>query len=47
MKLPVSKEEQEQIGNFLLSIDKKIETIKKEITATQGFKKGLLQQMFV
>jgi len=47
MKLPVSKEEQTNIGNFLMLIDKKINQIQEELDKSNQFKKGLLQQMFV
>jgi type I restriction enzyme S subunit len=47
MKLPISKEEQNKIGNFLKELDNKIDLLKLEISQTQNFKKGLLQQMFV
>ncbi len=46
IQLPCLKE-QTKIANFLLSIDKKIELISKEIEKAKEFKKGLLQQMFV
>jgi type I restriction enzyme S subunit len=47
MLLPVSKEEQIKIANFLSAIDKNIVLVNTKIEHTKSYKKGLLQQMFV
>jgi type I restriction enzyme, S subunit len=40
-------DEQRKIANFLAAIDTKIDYARRELSATQDFKIGLLQQMFV
>lgn len=47
LPLPVSLKEQQKVGAFFTALDRKIESVAKQITHTQAFKKGLLQQMFV
>ncbi len=44
---PSLPEEQEKIANFLTAIDRKIETLTRQIDQIEKFKKGLLQKLFV
>jgi len=47
MFLPTSKKEQTIMGSFLIEIGTKISQVEKQLSKTEEFKKGLLQQMFV
>lgn len=43
----IHQSELQKIANFLSGINAKIENAHQEINNMQGFKKGLLQQLFV
>jgi type I restriction enzyme S subunit len=45
--LPLDKEEQEKIAGFLIALDAKVAGVAQAVAATQKWKRGLLQQMFV
>ncbi|MFP9114473.1 restriction endonuclease subunit S [Flavobacterium sp. RHBU_3] len=47
LKIPSSEKEQTKIAEFLTAIDAKIAAVSAQVAAAKGFKKGLLQQMFV
>ena len=47
LRIPDNIEEQQQIASFLSAIDSRIDLTRQKLTATQQFKKALLQRMFV